>query len=91
MTCSPEGPLNKASIVSRKENLLRALMAAFSMGRDTDRLCCQAKTFPQQGKKRKVNSGPGGSSGDGEAGEQGGAGGQSTHCEPGTLLCPFPE
>lgn len=66
-------------------------MAAFSMVRDTDRLCCQAKTFPQQGKKRKVNSGPGGSSGDGEAGEQGGAGGQSTHWEPGAPLCPFPE
>ena len=66
MTCSPEGPLNKASTVSRKENLLRALVAAFSVGRDTDRLCCQAKTFPWQGKKRKVNSGPGGSSGVGK-------------------------
>ena len=67
MTCSPEGPLNKASTVSRKEILLRALIAAFSVGRDTDRLCCQANTFRWQGKKRKVNSGLSGSSGDGEA------------------------
>lgn len=55
-------PSNKATTVSRKENLLRNLMHYFFTGCGTDRFCCWAKTFPQLCKKRKVNSSLGGTS-----------------------------
>lgn len=56
LSCGTGYPSHKATTVSRKENLLRNRTHFFLTGRETDRLCCWVKTFPQLANKRRLTS-----------------------------------
>lgn len=81
---SPSAPRTKPPLCPERKPI-EGSHGCSSMGSDTDRLCCQAKTFPQQRKKKKLIRGWVGAAETGKHKNKERRGRLSTSCEVGAV------